>query len=78
MKKILFSVFAVSAAMSASAQLIDPSFESGPAAYWTEFSAVYGTPLCDGSCLQSGQTLAFDGQWYYWGGTTAGDRKSVV
>lgn len=78
MKKTLLSILACGSIGMASAQLVDPSFESGPAAYWTEFSTNFGTPLCDGSCLSTGQTLAYDGVWYYWGGTTAGTLEETL
>ncbi len=70
MKKILFSVFAVSAAMSVSAQITDASFEAGPGAgTWVEASTNFGTPLCDlASC---GADVALDGSWYFWGGGLA-------
>lgn len=70
MKKILFSVFAVSAAMSVSAQITDASFEAGPGAgTWMEASTNFGTPLCDlASC---GADVALDGSWYFWGGGLA-------
>jgi hypothetical protein len=70
MKKILFSLFAVSAAMSASAQLTDGSFEAGPGAgTWVESSTNFGTPLCDSATC--GLALALDGSWYFWGGGLA-------
>jgi hypothetical protein len=70
MKKILFSVFAVSAAMSVSAQITDGSFEAGPGAgTWTESSTNFGTPLCD--LATCGADAALDGSWYFWGGGLA-------
>lgn len=70
MKKLLFSVCAISAAMSASAQLTDGSFEAGPGAgTWVESSTNFGSPLCDAASC--GYDLALDGSWYFWGGGLA-------
>jgi hypothetical protein len=70
MKKILFSLIAVSAAVSTSAQFTDASFEAGPGAgTWVESSTNFGTPLCD--VVTCGYDLALDGAWYFWGGGVA-------
>jgi len=58
----------------------DGSFEAGtPNPSWTEFSATFGTPLCDtATCGTGGGTGPFDGNWWAWfGGTAAGDEGSV-
>jgi hypothetical protein len=69
MKKTLLSILAIGSITAASAQMVDPSFESGPGAYWTESSTNFGTPLCDNATC--GAALAFDGSWYFWGGGLA-------
>ncbi len=44
----------------------DGSFEDGsPNAYWDEFSAAFGTPLCDPTCGGAG---ARTGDWWIWFG----------
>jgi uncharacterized repeat protein (TIGR01451 family) len=55
----------------------DGSFETGtPNAVWDEFSASFGTTLCDASCSGPAPRT---GSWYSWfGGTTAGDTGSVT
>ncbi len=58
----------------------DGSFEDGtPNSFWTEFSAAFGTPLCDvASCGTGGGTGPFDGNWWTWfGGIASGDTGSV-
>ena len=58
----------------------DGSFEAGtPNPSWSEFSAAFGTPLCDvPSCGVGGGTGPFDGAWWTWfGGTAAGDEGSM-
>jgi hypothetical protein len=53
----------------------DGSFEAGsPNPYWAEFSALFGTPLCNASC---GGPPAYDGAWYVWfGGAGSGAAES--
>jgi Zn-dependent metalloprotease len=53
----------------------DGSFEAGsPNPYWTEFSATYGTPLCDPACGGAG---ARTGDWWIWfGGVGNGNAES--
>lgn len=59
---------------SASAQLIDGSFEQGiEGSSWTQTSTNFGTPLCDAGCGDCGGPCgAFEGDWYAWFGG-AGD-----
>jgi Zn-dependent metalloprotease len=46
--------------------VLDPSFEAGsPNPYWDEFSAAFGTPLCNPSCGAAG---ALTGDWWVWFG----------
>ena len=59
---------------SASAQLIDGSFEQGlEGSPWTQSSTNFGTPLCNASCGDCGGPCgAFEGDWYAWfGGANA-------
>jgi subtilisin-like proprotein convertase family protein len=53
----------------------DGSFETGtPNASWEEFSANFGTPLCDAVCGTGGGTGPRTGAWWSWfGGTTAAE-----
>jgi subtilisin-like proprotein convertase family protein len=53
----------------------DGSFETGtPNASWEEFSANFGTPLCDAVCGTGGGTGPRTGAWWAWfGGTTAAE-----
>jgi subtilisin-like proprotein convertase family protein len=53
----------------------DGSFETGtPNAEWEEFSANFGTPLCDAVCGTGGGTGPRTGAWWSWfGGTTAAE-----
>jgi hypothetical protein len=53
----------------------DGSFETGtPNAEWDEFSANFGTPLCDAVCGTGGGTGPRTGAWWSWfGGTTAAE-----
>jgi hypothetical protein len=54
----------------------DGSFEAGtPNPYWTEFSAVFGTPLCNPVFCGP---FARTGDWYVWfGGTLSAEQGSV-
>ncbi len=53
----------------------DGSFEAGtPNPEWEEFSANFGTPLCDAVCGTGGGTGPRTGLWWAWfGGTTAAE-----
>lgn len=68
-----------SSAPSLSAPLVDVvqdgSFEAGsPNPYWDEFSALFGTPLCDAGCGGPGGRT---GDWYAWfGGAGSGSAES--
>jgi subtilisin family serine protease len=58
----------------------DGSFETGtPNAAWTEFSATFGTPLCDeAGCGLGGGTGPRTGAWWTWfGGIAAAESGSV-
>lgn len=50
----------------------DPSFEGGtPNTYWTEFSEVWGTPICNSACGTGTGSGALEGEYWGWfGGTT--------
>lgn len=50
--------------------IADGSFEANDGS-WAATSSNFGTPLCDGSCTQNGQTLAADGQFWVWFGGIA-------
>lgn len=60
----------------------DPSFEGGAGGgFWSEFSTLFGTPLCDaGSCGTGGGTAGpLTGDWWAWfGGSGAGGEEGWV
>lgn len=48
--------------------LLDPGFEGGtPSAAWTEASTLFGTPICDASCVLEGDPPEpYAGDWWVW------------
>lgn len=60
--------------------LSDPGFEAGaPSEAWTEASALFGTPLCDGTCSEDEGAQPHDGQWWVWfGGVADAESASVA
>jgi Secretion system C-terminal sorting domain len=76
MKKIYFLTMSMlTLAFTATSQIGDPSFETGPGGTaWTQASTNFGTPLCDlascGSC--GGPCVSNTGDWYAWYGGAGG------
>ncbi|MEM6293370.1 MAG: hypothetical protein AAGA54_19005 [Myxococcota bacterium] len=60
--------------------LDDPGFESGtPSEAWSEVSALFGTPLCDGACSEDDSATPFSGDWWVWfGGVEESESASVT
>jgi hypothetical protein len=69
MKNFTLVIAAIALSLCASAQLINPGFESGSMVGWTESSINFGTPLCDAACgTCGGPCVAQAGTWYAWFG----------
>lgn len=82
MKKIvLILTLALTFGFTASAQILDGSFEEGDGAgTWVEASTNFGTPICNeaacGDC--GGPCLPYEGDYYVWfGGANAEETGSV-
>lgn len=81
MKHFTLLISALALSFASSAQIDDSGYEAGPmTGNWTEFSATFGTPLCDvascGTC--GGPCLPNSGTWYVWfGGANAPETASV-
>lgn len=69
MKNFTLVIAAIALSLCASAQMINPGFESGSMVGWTENSTNFGTPLCDAACGTCGGPCAPQaGSWYAWFG----------
>jgi hypothetical protein len=77
MKNFTLVFAAMALSFCASAQLINPGFESGLAVGWTESSTNFETPLCDAACgVCGGPCVPQAGSWYAWFGG-AGTNEEV-
>jgi hypothetical protein len=69
----------VSSPTSSGGVVADGGFEAGtPNPSWNEFSATFGTPICDTACGTGGGTGPHSGSWWAWfGGINASETGFV-
>jgi Zn-dependent metalloprotease len=69
----------VSSPTSSGGVVADGGFEAGtPNPSWNEFSATFGTPICDTACGTGGGTGPHSGSWWVWfGGINASETGYV-
>lgn len=60
-------------------QLADGGFEEGsPSVAWDEYSVLFGTPICNETCDETGLATPFEGRYWVWlGGASTYDEAGV-